>query len=753
MISKLRAKLGLAPLDVGNQATRTESDDNKPRNSDTDFVHLPAKDITKAKQTEKLQEKIVTSKEKRELLNKLREYKSLGADEDVSVSSWVEKMRTKEKAKLEADKREKILAEMDEEFGVSAIVAERIKPTVAKQEYSSASLEGLKVEHDVNTFSEGAPIILTLKDSDVLAEDPSDVLINVNLADDEKAAKNRENKRKLAGLGGIVQDEDEDVLMGLREKGILEKYDVEIDGPKKAKFTLEAGGTYAPGQELAMRRLEEELRANRESIGDQELRPAAEFYTPGEMAQFKKKKKRKVQRRILRADDLIPDAASGPQGVTPSVSADHGSRSRRTAKPAQNDVTEEGEVEDSKDVKKRERNEESQKKDVKSFRLSSLTGLNPEIAALLSVQTIAEEDGQLGDDEDADDQWIAEPLEPDDLQLELEKTLSLARNANLSKPIPPEERLQMIVAEGESVVPKPEAPGPNTGGLVFDATAEFFKQISGGLQSDLNAKLVKKEEEGNGVEQVVDGKERSHRDESSRHSSSKSSSSSRRHHDDKATSSKSSSRRRYKEEGDVAPSSSSFAAPTATEEGAGVFEEEPALNQGVFSALLLAQKKGYVETQKEKERPMGQLVNLMAKHYVEEDIRYDDIDAKFAKRERYNGPLSDFREKSNYKPDVKLYYVDEMGRNMTPKEAFRQLSHKFHGKGSGKKKTEKRTKKIIEEALIKNSASSDTPLGTLNKLNKKLERQGMPYVVLSGKGSITVAEMRHRGVLAASAIV
>ena len=158
---------------------------------------------------------------------------------------------------------------------------------------------------------------------------------------------------------------------------------------------------------------------------------------------------------------------------------------------------------------------------------------------------------------------------------------------------------------------------------------------------------------------------------------------------------------------------------------------------------------------------MGQLVNLMAKHFVKEDVRYDDIDAKFAKRERYTGPLSDFREKASYKPDVKLYYVDELGRNLTPKEAFRQLSHKFHGKGSGKKKTEKRTKKIIEEAvstlrinfkiayinsvtckslilqLIKNSVASDTPLGTLDKLNKKLEKQGTPYVVLSGKGSAT----------------
>lgn len=102
MFSKLRAKLGLAPLEVGND-TKTEGD--KSRNSDSDFVHAPAKDLTKAKQSEKLQEKIATAREKRELLNKLREVKSLGSGEETNVSSWVEKMRAKEKAKQEAEKR------------------------------------------------------------------------------------------------------------------------------------------------------------------------------------------------------------------------------------------------------------------------------------------------------------------------------------------------------------------------------------------------------------------------------------------------------------------------------------------------------------------------------------------------------------------------------------------------------------------------------------------------------------------------
>jgi len=60
------------------------------------------------------------------------------------------------------------------------------------------------------------------------------------------------------------------------------------------------------------------------------------------------------------------------------------------------------------------------------------------------------------------------------------------------------------------------------------------------------------------------------------------------------------------------------------------------------------------------------------------------------------------------------------------------LSHRFHGKGSGKMKTEKRMKKIMEESLMTNMSSTDTPLQTLNKLRKKQAEANLPYLVLSG---------------------
>lgn len=45
-----------------------------------------------------------------------------------------------------------------------------------------------------------------------------------------------------------------------------------------------------------------------------------------------------------------------------------------------------------------------------------------------------------------------------------------------------------------------------------------------------------------------------------------------------------------------------------------------------------------------------------------------NIDDKYSRREEYRGFTQDFKEKDNYRPDVKIEYVDESGRKLTPKE-------------------------------------------------------------------------------------
>ena len=98
------------------------------------------------------------------------------------------------------------------------------------------------------------------------------------------------------------------------------------------------------------------------------------------------------------------------------------------------------------------------------------------------------------------------------------------------------------------------------------------------------------------------------------------------------------------------------------------------------------------------------------------------------------GAITDFAEKKDYKPKVDIEYVDDRGRILTAKEAFRKLSHRFHGKGSGKMKQEKRMKKLQEEETMKHMSSTDTPLNTVAMMKSKLKTESSPYIVLSGAG-------------------
>lgn len=69
---------------------------------------------------------------------------------------------------------------------------------------------------------------------------------------------------------------------------------------------------------------------------------------------------------------------------------------------------------------------------------------------------------------------------------------------------------------------------------------------------------------------------------------------------------------------------------------------------------------------------------------------------------------------------------------MTPKEAFRKLSHKFHGKGPGKMKQEKKQKQFQEELKLKQMNAGDTPLKSMERIREAHARSHAPYIVISG---------------------
>ena len=107
------------------------------------------------KRTDELKRKLDERKEKRKIEQRLahvRTIAELATEEDDDVSSWVEKSRKVQKEKEEAEKRAKVLEEMDEALGVGALVeTEIIKQK--NQAYTSKNLKGLRVEHDQVYFN------------------------------------------------------------------------------------------------------------------------------------------------------------------------------------------------------------------------------------------------------------------------------------------------------------------------------------------------------------------------------------------------------------------------------------------------------------------------------------------------------------------------------------------------------------------------------------------------------------------------
>ena len=90
-------------------------------------------------------------------------------------------------------------------------------------------------------------------------------------------------------------------------------------------------------------------------------------------------------------------------------------------------------------------------------------------------------------------------------------------------------------------------------------------------------------------------------------------------------------------------------------------------------------------------------------------------------------------EFDGYEFDFKMDKYDEFGRKMTPKEAFRELCHRFHGIEPGRLKKEKRLKAYQEEVKAKKMRGGESVTGSVDKMKMAQKATAAPYVVLSGK--------------------
>lgn len=133
-----------------------------------------------------------------------------------------------------------------------------------------------------------------------------------------------------------------------------------------------------------------------------------------------------------------------------------------------------------------------------------------------------------------------------------------------------------------------------------------------------------------------------------------------------------------------------------------------------------ADAEARARAQRERDRRSGKLERMSGKERE-----------AYAQRENQMRDQQDSRQMAevfnrDYKPTVNLKYVDEFGRDMDQKEAFRFLSHQFHGKGSGKQKTEKKLKRVDEERKKEAQSNLDTSVSTgMDKAARNYRQAGV----------------------------
>ncbi|KAB1214290.1 U4/U6.U5 tri-snRNP-associated protein 1 [Morella rubra] len=143
---------------------------------------------------------------------------------------------------------------------------------------------------------------------------------------------------------------------------------------------------------------------------------------------------------------------------------------------------------------------------------------------------------------------------------------------------------------------------------------------------------------------------------------------------------------------------------------------EVAVGKGLSGALKLLKERGTLKESidwggRNMDKKRSKLVGIMDREEPKEPRSSSLID---------------------FKKEIRIDRTDEFGRIMTPKEAFRMISHKFHGKGPGKMKQEKRMKQYHEELKLKQMKNSDTPSLSVERMREAQMQLKTPYLVLSG---------------------
>eukprot|EP00930_Biecheleria_cincta_P017481 TRINITY_DN1388_c0_g2_i1.p1 TRINITY_DN1388_c0_g2~~TRINITY_DN1388_c0_g2_i1.p1 ORF type:complete len:594 (-),score=171.44 TRINITY_DN1388_c0_g2_i1:246-2027(-) len=176
--------------------------------------------------------------------------------------------------------------------------------------------------------------------------------------------------------------------------------------------------------------------------------------------------------------------------------------------------------------------------------------------------------------------------------------------------------------------------------------------------------------------------------------------------------------------------------------GSTLYKQQVATRKGIAAGERKARKAGLaandlegIEATKEMEEDLEQTLNeesldlscASGLEYLRARSQIGCDQDTHRIRKLDNRPL----EMSTLDGDIKLEYRDDFGRVQTPKEAFRAISWKFHGKVPGRKNMERRILRLENEMKLK-SMNVIEQLPTLRALRHVQGADAKPYMVLSG---------------------
>ncbi|KAJ7170704.1 SART-1 family-domain-containing protein [Mycena crocata] len=536
-------------------------------------------------------------------------------------------------------------------------------------EYTERDLVGLKVSHDFEDMDEGDARILTLKDSRIL-DNEEDELQNVEMAEDERTKKNNELKIKKRDYTGY---DDEEFVPGHEgmKRSVLSKYDEDIDGVQETGFRL-GNSVQSKAAKVEQQQHAAAAMVNKSllSIDYAKTFSTTDYLQEGDVG-FKKpktKKKRSSRRAPVEADPVPDDQMDVDQ---------------KPILPRARDL--DANFVDDDDL-------QAALARSRKAKLHKATKMTPEQLA----KKVAEQRAQ----EEAEAREIVKVEELDD-----------------------------------------EEGGSGSRGLTFDDTSEFVRAVG-------NNPVVKEEHK---EPSVVPSKQPSQSRDVSMAPGDEAleeleagevEMKDQDEEDDMAILDAIEDLMKSVEAEQAAPSQFGVA-----DDGIGGTASEQTFRSGLGGTLNILRQQGVLakpaeeqqsreKVQIDRDRWLAQQRRAIEQRETERwqsrGSNKDQATREQLNRQREQQEIRDTVELfKSYKPDVNLVYYDEYGRSLTPKEAWKALSHRFHGKGSGKMKTEKRLKKIKDEEKQQAMSSGDTPLSMTKAFQLRQEKTGQAHMVLS----------------------